>query len=59
MNFNPDIHKRKSLRLENHDYLSEGLYFITISIKDKLCLFWEIKNSEINLFESWEMIEKY
>lgn len=59
MKFNPDIHKRKSLRLKNYDYSSEGLYFVTISLKDKLCLFWTIKDSKINLFDSWKMVEKY
>ena len=59
MHFNPDIHKRKSLRLKNYDYSSEGLYFITISLKDKLCFFGEIKNDKMNLFESGKMVEKY
>ncbi len=58
MIFNPDIHKRKSLRLKNYDYSSEGLYFITISLKHKLCFLWEIKNDIIELFESWKMVEK-
>jgi len=59
MNFNSDIHKRKSIRLKDYDYSSEWLYFITISIKDKLCLFWDIKDNELNLFDSGKMIEKY
>ena len=50
---------RKSLRLENYDYSSSGLYFITISVQNKLCLFGEIQNSKMNIFESGEMIEKY
>lgn len=59
MNFNPDLHNRKSLRLKEYDYSSEWLYFITISIKDKLCLFWEIKDNELTTFDSGKMIEKY
>jgi len=59
MKFNPDIHNRKSLRLEKYNYSSEWLYFLTISIKDKLCLFWEIKNDKIELFDAWKMVEKY
>ncbi|MFK7779834.1 MAG: transposase [Candidatus Gracilibacteria bacterium] len=59
MKFNPDIHKRKSIRLKDHDYSGEGLYFITISIKDKLCLFGEIRNDVLELFDSGKMIEKY
>lgn len=58
MKFNPDIHKRETRRLKNYDYSSEWLYFLTIAIKDKLCLFGEIKNNRINLFESGKMIKK-
>ncbi len=28
--YNPEIHKRRSVRLKNFDYSQEGLYFITI-----------------------------
>ena len=58
MVFNPDIHRRKSLRLENYDYSKKGLYFITISLKYKLCFLGEIKNDIIKLFESWKMVKK-
>lgn len=56
MKCNPDIHNRKSLRLKDYDYSQNWLYFITIAIQNKLCLLWEIKNSELHLFESWKMI---
>ena len=59
MKLNPDIHKRKSIRLKDYDYSQEWLYFITISVKDKLCLFWEIKNDEMLLFDSGKMIGEY
>ena len=58
MKFNPDIHHRKSIRLKNYEYFNNWLYFITIAIQNKLCLFWNIENSRIKLFESWKMIEK-
>lgn len=41
-----------------NDYSNEWLYFITISVKDKLCLFWEIINDELFLNEWWKLIEK-
>jgi len=59
MKFNPDKHKKKSIRLKNHNYSENGLYFITISIKNKLCLFGEINNNENILFDSGKMIEEY
>lgn len=42
--YNPNIHHRKSIRLEGYDYSKEGLYFITICCKDRLCLFGKIEN---------------
>lgn len=59
MKFNLNIHKRKSIRLKSYDYSSEWLYFITISVKDKLCLFWEIEKNKLKLFDSGKMVEKY
>lgn len=59
MKFNPDVNKRKSIRLKGYDYSQEWLYFITISVKDKLCLFWEIKDDLVELFGSGKMVEKY
>ncbi len=56
---NPNQTPRKNLRLENYDYSSNWLYFITISVQNKLCLFGRIKNNKLNLFESGKMIEKY
>lgn len=56
--YNPDIHNRKSIRLDWYDYTQAWLYFITISVKSKLCLFWEITNDEMLLSDAWEMVVK-
>lgn len=39
MKYNPRIHHRKSIRLKGYDYSQEGLYFITICVQDRTCLF--------------------
>jgi len=51
---------RKSIRLDNHDYSSEGFYFITICCFEKRCLFGDILNNEMVLntfgkiaFDEW------
>jgi putative transposase len=51
---------RKSIRLDNHDYSSEGFYFITICCFEKRCLFGDIVNNEMVLnafgeiaFDEW------
>jgi putative transposase len=40
--YNPNIHHRKSIRLKGYDYSKKGLYFITICVQDRLCLFGDI-----------------
>jgi putative transposase len=47
MKYNPKIHRKKSIRLAGFDYSSEALYFITICIKDKRCLFGYIENEKM------------
>ncbi len=29
MKYNPDVHKRKLIRLKDYDYSKQGMYFIT------------------------------
>ena len=42
MEYNPEIHHRRSIRLKGYDYSQEGMYFITICVQDRECLFGEI-----------------
>jgi len=44
--YNPQIHHRRSIRLKGYDYSQAGLYFITICVQDKACLFGEITKTE-------------
>ncbi len=37
-----EMHHRRSIRLKGYDYSQEGLYFITINVQDRECLFGEI-----------------
>ncbi|MDZ4185662.1 MAG: transposase, partial [Desulfuromonadales bacterium] len=39
MIYNPDIHHRRSIRLQNYDYATAGAYFVTICAQGKECLF--------------------
>lgn len=47
--FNPDIHRRRSIRLKGYDYSQAGAYFVTICTKDKECLLGEVANGEMQL----------
>jgi REP element-mobilizing transposase RayT len=44
--YNPDIHHRRSIRLRNYDYAQEGLYFVTICVQNRECLFGEIRGGD-------------
>jgi putative transposase len=46
-NYNPNIHHRHSIRLKGYDYSSEGLYYITICVYDRKCLFGKVENNEM------------
>ena len=58
MIFDPDKHHRKSIRLKEYDYSSEGLYFITLCVNDRLCLFGIIEDGEMKLNDAGKMVNK-
>ena len=49
MTYNPDIHHRHSIRLQDYDYSQAGAYFVTICTWQRDCLFGEIVNGEMVL----------
>lgn len=42
MKYNPKIHNRRSIRLKGYDYSQAGLYYITICVQNRECLFGKI-----------------
>ena len=42
MEYNPQIHHRKSIRLKGYDYSQAGAYFITICCHNRHCVFGNI-----------------
>src|SRR5574344_842084 len=49
MDYNPNIHHRRSIRLRGYDYSQSGLYFITICTNNRECLFGHIASGEMHL----------
>ena len=49
MPYNPNIHHRRSIRLKGYDYSQAGLYFITICCDNRMCLFGNVVNGEMEL----------
>ena len=47
MNYNPQKHNRKTIRLKEYDYSFPGWYFVTICTKNFNCWFGEVSNSEV------------
>ena len=47
--YNPDRHRRRSIRLRQHDYSLGGSYFITICTHDRDCLFGDVVEGEMRL----------
>lgn len=57
MTYDPNIHHRQSIRLKGYDYSQEGVYFITICVLDRACLFGEITDGEMVLNDSGKMVD--
>jgi REP element-mobilizing transposase RayT len=57
--YNPNIHHRKSIRLKGYDYAQAGLYFITICVQNRVCLFGDIHNGEMILNDAGRMVGKW
>ncbi|MDR2449441.1 MAG: hypothetical protein LBD52_05730 [Prevotellaceae bacterium] len=58
MKYNSNIHHRRSIRLKGYDYSLAGLYFVTICVQNRECLFGKIVNGEMNLNEYGEIVER-
>ena len=56
MRYDPEIHKRKSIRLPCWNYSNEGGYFITICTKDRECFFGDVMGGKIILNECGEIV---
>ena len=59
MNYDPNIHHRRSIRLKGYDYSQAGAYFITICAQNREYLFGEITNGKMQLNNAGKMIEKW
>ena len=65
MNKEKELAKRKLLRLQNDDYSTTGVYFITICTKDRRCILSRVLGTEnfgypkIELTEYGKIADKY
>ncbi len=59
MKYNPKIHNRRSIRLKGYDYAQAGLYFVTLCVQNRKCLFGRIEKGEMILNDAGKMVEKW
>ena len=48
--------KRRSARLKDYDYSQGGMYYVTLCINDKRCVFGDAKDGEMILHDEGKMI---
>ena len=58
MQYNPETHRRRSIRLKNYDYTQAGFYFITLCVQGRESLFGEIVQDQMIFNAAGKMIEK-
>ncbi|MBC7234050.1 MAG: transposase [Chloroflexi bacterium] len=57
MKYDPDLQRRRSIRLKGYDYSQSGAYFVTICVQDRTCLFGEVINGEMRLNEWGQVVQ--
>lgn len=56
MSYVPDLHHRRSIRLQAFDYTRDGAYFVTVCSRDRECLFGQVIDGAVNLNEFGQVI---
>ena len=59
MNYNPQIHHRRSIRLQGYDYSQFGVYFVTICLQERACLLGRIVEDVMQCNDAGRMIEHW
>lgn len=58
LNFELQLHYRKSVRLKEYDYSKGGYYFVTICTFNRMNLFGKVNNQKIELNQFGKIIEE-
>jgi REP element-mobilizing transposase RayT len=51
-------HSRRSIRLRGYDYAAPGMYFLTICVQDRRCLFGSIIHDQLLLNAAGQMVRE-
>ena len=55
--YDPNIHHRRSIRWDEHDYSSPGAYYVTICVQDNRCLLGNVDAGVMNLNDAGRMVD--
>ena len=56
MNYAPDKHPRRSLRLSGYDYAQAGAYFVTAGAFGRMCAFGDVVSGEMRLNDAGRIV---
>lgn len=59
MNYDPDIHQRRSVRLREYDYSSAVAYFVTTCAQGRECLFGVVADGTMHLKDDGSMVSEW
>jgi putative transposase len=57
MQYNKDIHRRRSIRLKDYDYSQTGAYFVTVCSWNKGCVFGDIVDGALQMNECGQIVQ--
>ncbi len=57
MPYDPQRHHRRSIRLRGYDYSNAGVYFVTLCVRDRICLFGEVLDGAMRLNDMGRKVE--
>ena len=57
MKYDPDVHHRRSIRLNGYDYSQDGAHFITVCAQNRECLFGEMVNGQMAMNDAGRMVQ--
>ena len=58
MPFDPEIHRRRSIRLEGYDYSQPGTYYVTVCTHDHRCLFGGVVGEAVKLTRAGKIVQE-
>ncbi len=59
MQYDPERHHRRSIRLRGYDYAQAGFYFVTACVQDRACLLGKIVKGDCDLSAAGEMVARW